>query len=840
MIARLARRRSAVIALLVILVLVLPVNSASSSLLGEHIFRGNSLMFIENVGQFADGARFQVRGVSGVTWLAEEALWITLFRPEAEGQTGASARVALRLRDTTPAPRQGTNIRLSFPGSNRHPRLEPFDRLNTRFSYFLGNDPAQWHPDVPVWGGVRYVDLYPGVDLEITGQQGRLSQRFVTRRGADLRTVRLQIEGADTLALLRPPDARGAESEVLRLTTAIGDFALPLPTADFPFQVEGLLGGGQTAILDARPPAIHRGLEIPVATQLSVDDPGALLYGTFLGGSMHDYGQDLVIDGAGAIYVTGETESVDFPTTPGAADPTLNGLADIFVAKLNPLGGGTTDLVYATFVGGSQNDYGYAIAVNPSGEAYVTGTTSSTDFPNTWSTADPPCLHHGASDAFLVWLSVGGGSLRSSTLVGGSAGETAHALTLDSGYAYVTGQTDSGDYPITPDALDSVLGDGGWPPLSDAFVTKLDPAHSGCEPRYGTFLGGSDGETGYGIVTRGNTIYLAGHTSSGDFPVTPGAFRTSHNQGGFNDGFLAKLTTTSIGQSDLTYSTFLGWESGEARDVVVDPVGAAYLTGIRSYGCDSFVITLNPAGLGSADLVYSTNLGGTISSAIALDYGGNVYVAGALPGGPCSFPVTANAFDTSYGGNGDLFVTRLHPNSGGLLALDYSSYLGGSGSDRCDGYHCGLAVDSAGVVYTAGSTGGEGFPTTAGAYDTSANGYYDAYVTKLLLPPHASVSRHGDQVVLTWLAASPYTSYEIWRDTNPYFDLIFPPATLLTSGLPPDGCVLNDGVITCVLSGGIGDSDTNYFYVVRGLRSDGSGADSNRTGEFDFTLRPGG
>ncbi len=163
-------------------------------------------MFIENVGQFATGARFQVRGGDRTIWLAQDGLWVTLLGRPATGERPARARRDPRSardpREVTQAkPRRAVHLKVSFPGANPHPRIEPFDRLETRVSYFVGADRAEWRADVPVWRGVRYVDLYPGLDLEVSGEGGRVRQRLVVREGAALDRGRLPLEGAESPAL---------------------------------------------------------------------------------------------------------------------------------------------------------------------------------------------------------------------------------------------------------------------------------------------------------------------------------------------------------------------------------------------------------------------------------------------------------------------------------------------------------------------------------------------------------------------------------------------------------------------------------------------------------------
>ncbi|MBI4495107.1 MAG: SBBP repeat-containing protein [Chloroflexi bacterium] len=250
--------------------------------------------------------------------------------------------------------------------------MEGFNRRDTVVSYFLGNDPGKWRPNVPVWGGVRYVDLYPGVDLELSGEGGRLAQRFVVRDTAGagahspavLRNAQLRVEGATRLSL--------EEDGLLAITTEVGDLRLDLAqvvtAAGSPLPVGEGLGvrsvQGDTLSL---PFTLARA----AAERVSAAGASDLLYSTFLGGSDTDEGSAIAVDGAGSAYLTGDTYSADFPTTAGVFDPSLNGgTYDAFVVKLTPTG---SSLTYATFLGGSSSDGGFGIAVDGVGSAYVTG-----------------------------------------------------------------------------------------------------------------------------------------------------------------------------------------------------------------------------------------------------------------------------------------------------------------------------------------------------------------------------------------------------------------------------------------------------------------------------------
>ena len=186
----------------------------------DEALASSPVMFVENAGQWNDNARFQVWGGPAATiWLAEDAIWLTVLEPEDEAPEVDIAGVLPRHRVDIPSPRRGVNVKLSFVGANRQPRMETIDPLDTTISYFYGNGPGQWRPDVPVWGGVRYVDLYPGVDLELTGEDGQLALRLAARTDGDLSAVMLRVEGVDAVTV---------DEDYLRLTTAAGDIAFPL------------------------------------------------------------------------------------------------------------------------------------------------------------------------------------------------------------------------------------------------------------------------------------------------------------------------------------------------------------------------------------------------------------------------------------------------------------------------------------------------------------------------------------------------------------------------------------------------------------------------------------
>jgi len=261
----------------------------------------------------------------------------------------------------------------------------------------------------------------------------------------------------------------------------------------------------------------------------------ALLYSTYLGGTGVDDGNAIALDGSGNAYITGQTLSANFPTTAGAYKTTRSGIRDAFVAKIHPGGLGALDLIYSTYLGGAQEEYGYGIAVDGAGCAYVTGCSDSTDFPTTLG-AFQTVFGGGVfgGDAFVTKLNAAGTALLYSTYLGGAGGESGAGIVLDAaGSVWVTGVTRSTAFPVTPDAFQTTLhGD------LNAFLTELDNA--GTTVLYSTFLGGDFLDAGRGIARDpAGDIFVVGMSASHDYPTTSGAYLPIHSGG--NDAFVTKF-----------------------------------------------------------------------------------------------------------------------------------------------------------------------------------------------------------------------------------------------------------------------------------------------------------
>ncbi|MFZ6003655.1 MAG: beta strand repeat-containing protein [Actinomycetota bacterium] len=621
----------------------------------------------------------------------------------------------------------GAVVRLGFEGARSAPSLRAEAPLAATVSTFVGSDPDAWQAGAPTSEVVRYEELWPGIDVTFRGTGRRLEWDLHVAAGADPAAAGIAVAGADRIEVDGPLAA-----------VAIGDGELPLAIP----AVWQTLGDGSRVARDASWQLDGSTLSVvPVEWDTSlpgVIDP-TLEWSTFVGGGHggdgDDAGKAIAIDASGNTYLAGATGSTDFPTTAGAIDASHNGDDDVFVTKLNASG---SALVYSTLLGGSARDIAYGIAVDASGNAYITGETvdSVTDYPATSGAFDTS--HNGSSDAFATKLDATGTALVYSTLLGGAGLDLGRAISVDSaGASYVTGFTEvaSPGFPTTAGAYDTTYNGGTG---VDVFVTKVEPA--GASLSYSTLLGGGATDIGQGIaVDASGAAFVTGVTANAgtDYPTTAGAFDTTH--GGGDDAFATKLNAAG---SALSYSTLLGGAGSDSGNAIaIDSAGDAFITGTAGSGYPTTVGAYDISHSGSTDvfvtrvvaagssLAYSTFVGTGYGYAIAIDGSDNAYVTGHTLSS--TFPTTAGAYDTTLSPSfGDSFAAKV--NSAGS-ALVYSTFLGGAGRD----YGQAIAVDSAGSAFIGGTTGStdtggapNDYPTTAGAWDT-VHDDEDAFVTKL-------------------------------------------------------------------------------------------------------------
>lgn len=691
----------------------------------------NPLLIVENAGQWPDDAHFQVWGGPGTMWLADDAIWITALGGQGHS-TAAEACLESPLSPqldshtncpsgTTPNPpisppvAPGVHLKLSFVGASPHPRLEPGDPVDTSVSYFLGDDPDQWRSAAPVWSSVRYVGLYPGIDLAVgrSADQTSFSWRFISAPGADLATIQLRLEGADSAV---------AEAGSLRVATAAGSFLLALPVAEQPYRVEVITPHGAEA-LDWS------------ASQTVASKPGApegaadLLFGTYLGHSGQDWAYAITRDSNNRIYATGPTTSAGFPVTPGVFDPSYNGSTDAYVARFNAAG---SALEYATYYGGSDTEWTQDIAVDSAGSAFVTGRTNSPNLPTTPGAFDRTL--NGGVDAFVARISPDGRRLEYATFLGGELFDTAKTVALNSArQVTVVGWTQSSQFPTTPGAFDrSFNGD------YDAYVARFDAA--GSTLLFSTYLGGPNYDSGHDLAVRAGELYVVGGAGNG-FPTTPGAYDRTLNGCSSGvpwcDAFLAKLSPDA---SRLVFSTYLGGTLGDwTNGVAIDSAGNSVVTGptfstnfptttgafdaSHNGDLDIFVTKVSAAG---NQLLFSTYAGGSsyeFGNDVTLDSANSAIVAGGTASG--NFPTTSNAFDRILGGTTDALMFKLRADGRALL---YSTYLGGGQGD----WGLGASnTDPLNSAWLAGYTDSTNFPTTSGAFDRTYNGDEDGFIAQI-------------------------------------------------------------------------------------------------------------
>jgi len=656
--------------------------------------------FIANAGQLDANVRYEVRSSAGHLFFTPQGVTLALT-------TVANApAVAQHIKSAIDAPPPTSiAVSVSFDGANPNPILGGADQLPGIANFFIGNDSTQWHTNVPTYAGIVYRDLYPGIDLSYTGHVGVLKGTYTVAPGADPSLIQWRYIGANGT----------------HIDATMGNLLINAPegvmlTEQVPEAWQVGADGGRHTIVTHYMLAEDGALQFTVGEYDHVlplvIDPG-LIYSTYLGGSAYDQGYGIAVDSSGSAYITGASTASSFPITAGAYQTAFGGAnSDAFVSKLNATG---SALVYSTYLGGNGYDQSNGIVVDSNGSAYVTGYTDSTNFPTT-AGAYQTTFGGGKLAVFVTKLNTVGSALVYSTYLSGSGNDNSYGIALDnSGNAYVTGSASAG-FPTTAGAYQTTFGGGG-----QAFVTKLNA--SGSALVYSTYVGGSGGSGSNGIaVDSSGSAYITGSAGVG-FPTTAGAFQTTYS-GVAGDAFVSKLNASG---SALVYSTYMAADL-KCRGIALDSNGNTYVTGYyipMQSNAETFVFKLNTIGSALDYFKFLSSSTSNYGYGIAVDNSGSAYIIGSTSD---TFPTTAGAYQTTFGGFVDIFVTKLNPAGNALV---YSTYLGGSGADQGNA----IALDSGGNAYVTGYTNGS-FPTTTGAYQTAYGGSNsDVFVTKLDMIP---------------------------------------------------------------------------------------------------------
>jgi len=732
------------------------------------------LYFVENRGQLDPRVAYYVQGRDKTLYFTAQGITFSLTgrqdrkaAPEVSVQKASLRPAASGIESNQEGGQQRWVVKLDFVGAN--PGVKPVgqDQTEAVISYFKGTR-DQWQAGLRTYATIVYPDLWPGIDLVYSGTVNRLKYQFVVKPGADPNRIKLAYRGVKTVKL--------NEAGQLEVSTPAGGFQDDQP---YSYQeVEGQRVEVATAYA-LKTVAIAGGQAYGFRvsdydkSKPLVLDPVVLVYCGYIGGAHSDSGSGIAVDSAGNAYVTGTTYSTEatFPVTVGP-DLTFNGSGqfppgDVFVAKVNASG---TGLVYCGYIGGNSEDRGIGIAVDSAGNAYVTGSTTSTEatFP---VTVGPDLTYNGGGsipptfgDAFVAKVNANGTGLVYCGYIGGSGIDYGSSIAVDSaGGAYVTGSAESREdtFPVTvgPDltfnspSACTVCG-------ADAFVAKVNANGTGLV--YCGYIGGFWNDSGQGIaVDNAGNAYVAGSTGSAQsdgFPVTVGPDLTFNSPpplcsaGGCTDAFVAKVNAAGM---SFVYCGYIGGASNDVgKGIAIDSGGNVYITGSTqsteatfpvtvgpdltfnsnpSFHPDAFVAKVNANG---ASLIYCGYIGGAAldsGNGIAVDSAGNAYVTGTTESTEATFPVTVGP-DLTFNGSGqfppsDAFVAKVNASGTSLI---YCGYIGGSSRDESNG----IAVDSAGNAYITGVTQSTEatFPVTVGpdlTFNSSDQFTDDAFVAKI-------------------------------------------------------------------------------------------------------------
>jgi hypothetical protein len=668
------------------------------------------LYFIPNEGQVDERAFFYAKASRYTLWLTKEGFVFDSARKIKKEGTKTLRRSPGDNDDPENFKFERDVSRLAFINANTKPEVVPSNDKAHKVNYFIGNDKSTWHTNIKTSRAVLYRELYPNIDLKVYGIEKQIEYDFVVRPGGqvsdisfeykDIEKTRIDKEGNlvittdfGELEHAKPVcyqvikrERVKVEAKFKKIENNTYGFCVEEYNRDYELTIDPLvlmystfLGGSgsdecESIAIDSTG-AIYvagytRSMDFPTEGSIQLSNAGgwsdafiakinasgtALVYSTYLGGAEQELPRDLAVDSEGAAYVMGATTSIDYPVKNPFQKMNGGGM-DTFITKINASG---SALVYSTYLGGNDDDSGNGIAVDSKGAAYMTGESSSTNFPT--KNPIPGAYSGGGSKAFITKINASGSALVYSTLLGGADGNGGSDIAVDSESAvYVTGFTTSSNFPIkNPIQKNRAGGD-------DAFITKINS--SGSALVYSTYLGGAESDQSYGIaVDSKGAAYVTGWTESSDFPTKNPIQRSIKGDRGV---FVTKIN--SVGKKIL-YSTYLGGSEEEwPDDIAVDSEGAAYVIGrTRSEDfpiqdpiqrsklgawSDAFVTKVNSSG---SALVYSTYLGGSNGAegfSIAVDATGMAYITGITSS--TDFPVKDPLQKKNAGGN-DVFIAKL-------------------------------------------------------------------------------------------------------------------------------------------------------------------------------------
>lgn len=664
--------------------------------------------FIENKGQWPREVLYltQMGGLNA--WITTKGIQLEFYKIEAINQKDFKDANHNKF-DKNEYKTTGQRVGFNFIGNNISLNSEGQHKQTAYKNYLIGNDHSKHAANVALYGQVIVKEIYAGIDIRYYFEKDFLRYDYIVHPGADASQIRFNIDGSDKTYLnsngelvfttlfgeakntdLYCYTKKDEKKVAAKFTNHDGNWSIDLDEYDKnqtliidPLIYSTYIGGNvyeesysiavntsnnayvcgftnsaNYDIVMGSFQFINAGNWDVFVSKLN-DDGTGLIYSTYIGGSGSDFAVSNAIDSDNNLYITGYTDSPNYDVTSGAFQM-IKGLGfDGFITKLNATG---TALIYSSYIGGNDGDYSRSIVIDTSNNAYISGSTYSTNFPTSMGAFQN--VAGGLVDIFVSKINAYGSALIYSTYIGTFNNEEGQSIAVDtSGNAYITGRAHFG-FIITPGAFQSVNGGG-----SDAFIIKLNTAGSALI--YSTYVGGNGSDSGYDIALDSfNNAYITGDTESSNYLVSPDAFQNGH-EGGFTDAFVTKINASG---TQLIYSTYVGGNGDDtAYSIAVDMNDNAYITGLtestnfditngafqttNAAGRDVFVTQINPTGTA---LIYSTYVGGDnndVGLSIALDTYANGYITGLT--WSTDFDTTTGSFQTINAGARDLFVFKL-------------------------------------------------------------------------------------------------------------------------------------------------------------------------------------
>jgi gliding motility-associated-like protein len=676
--------------------------------------------FIENKGQWPKQVKFMARLAGMNCWITDSGVVYDYYRIDRNYSPDSLMLMPPNEKDEFERINtscKGHILRMDYTGINLNAEKHGIDKRETFYNYFIGNDSTKWASFVGLFGEVLVKDAYPGIDIRYYFDIDQIRYDYLVKPGADISQISFRLTGENDVAI--------NENGELLIKIILG---VVKHGKLYAYQ---LLGNEKKEVSCSFERNEYGSFKLKTSDYekslaLFIDP---MIWSTYLGGSSGDDIRSLTIDQYRCVYVTGNTNSLNFPIIFGSYQANLKGNTDVYVSKINSSGNA---LIFSTYLGGGYSEDATSIKVDQNGNIFTTGWSFSFDFPTTSSAFQP--VFDSAIDAYIVKLNPSGSSLIYSTYLGGKETDKVNHIAIDAnGFAYIVGGTGSKNFPTTSGAYQTTAKRGG------AFVSKLNQNGSGLV--YSTYIADTNGnEEAYNIrVDSSGYAYIVGNTTSNNFPITSGAYQTIKSGG--QDCFISKLNPQG---TSLMFSTFLG---GSLKDYCYDiallgssgfvvvgytpstnfpTTSGAFKTIFGGGISDGFISQFNST---ASTLVYSSYLGGNSYDGvmgIVIDSYGNKLLSGYT--GSINYPTTACAYQTTYGGGEDAVITKMNPD---LSAVLYSTFIGGNSSELSEN---DIALDNNNCVYVGAWTFSTNFPTTPNAYMPSfigGTGLSDGYIIKL-------------------------------------------------------------------------------------------------------------